>query len=88
MGYGLWDISASSEGEGDRFWKLGFELMLTVGLSTVSLIFSGSTEDCIDVLLPSFALVLRPVIDFLKIDDSLPLSLPLPLLPDLLLILL
>ena len=60
--------------------------MLTFGLSMVILVFSDSSEDCIEVLLPNFALVLGPVVDFLTIDDTMPLSLPLS--PDFLRVLL
>ena len=60
--------------------------MLTVGLSMFSLIFSDSSEDCFEVLIPNFALVLGPVVDFLIVDDTMPLSLPFS--PDLLRVLL
>ena len=50
------------------------------------LVFSDSSEDFFEVLSPSLALVLGPVVGFLIVDDRVPLSLPFS--PDLLRVLL
>ena len=65
---------------------LSVELLLTLGFSLFFLVFSDSSEDFFEVLSPSLALVLGPVVGFLIVDDTMPLSLPLS--PDLLRVLL
>ena len=65
---------------------LSVDLLLTLGFSLFFMVISDSSEDCFEVLLPNFALVLGPVVDFLIVDDTMPLSLPFS--PDLLRVLL